>query len=247
MERKKMYEQRTLQFPKEIQKIYDEAETRFILGKPGEDSKESKALHDPEDLVADSTSTKWVTSVYIWLRRLCGGFLWDDLAWPGKLNELLDLLKGELKGEQTVVWCFFNNEVHAIRKMLQKNRISSTGWTGEDIPQERRARQKEFQAGKHQVLVIQQATAQVGMDLSAADTAIYYSSPPGQIARRQTEDRILSLRKKTPLLYIDLVVPSSVDSDVLAQLQQKKILSDLSLSRALLHAMRTRKIKELPT
>ena len=97
-----------------------------------------------------------------------------------------------------------------------------------------------FQRKEVRVLVLQQATAQTGVDLSAADTAIYFSTPPGQMARVQTEDRILSLKKSSPLLYVDLVVKGSVDEDVMELLAEKKALSDLSLGRALAAKMRER-------
>jgi hypothetical protein len=61
------------------------------------------------------------------------------------------------------------------------------------------------------------------------------------MARVQTEDRILSLKKKTPLLYVDLVVKDSVDEDVLDLLKDKIALSDLSLTRALAAKMRERR------
>jgi hypothetical protein len=219
----KIYERRELTLPPSLRKIYNKAETEFLMAKG--------------DL---SASTKWVTVVWQWLRQLCGGFIQKELVWSAKIKELLSLLLGELKRDQVVVWCCYNAEIAAIMSSLKTKHITCDGWTGATKPTQRHEIRKRFQAGKMRVLVLQQATAKTGMDLSAADTAIYYSSPPGQEARLQTEDRILSLKKKQSLLYIDLVVKDTVEEDTLAELKKKIALSDLSLSRALLASMRKR-------
>lgn len=224
MEKAKVFEKRFLEFPKDIRKIYDKTEKEMILECPGY-----------------VVSTKWITSAWNWLRQLCGGFAQARRIWDGKMTELLELAKGELRNEKIVVWCCYNQEVVMLNDILNKNKIPSMKMTGADHMDSRATILHSFSKGKTRVLVLQQAVAQTGMDLSAADTAIYYSSPPGQMARLQTEDRILSLRKKNPLLYIDLVVKDSVDEDVMEILKGKIALSDLSLTRALAAAIRTRK------
>lgn len=227
LERKKIYERRELELPKEIRKIYDRAEESMILEAPG---------------IGVISSTKWITTSWGWLRQLCGGFAQDRLVWDGKIKELLALLQGELAREKVVVWCCYNREITSIIDALRINRISCNWWNGLIRPEMREATRKIFQTKKDpRVLVLQQATAQTGMDLSIADTAIYYSSPPGQLARSQTEDRILSIKKTSPLLYLDLTVKDSVDVDVLEVLKEKIALSDLSLSRALAAKMRERR------
>lgn len=83
----------------------------------------------------------------------------------------------------------------------------------------------------------------MGMRLDAADTAIYYSEPCSFLARQQTEDRIVSVAKKAPLLYLFLSVRDSVDEDIHFVLSQKAYRSDLTLTRALREAMRCRRSK----
>lgn len=218
MDRQKVYERREIELPKEARKRYDEIEAKMADG---------------------DRTTKWEPVKWNWLRQLCGGFADGQMIWDGKIRELVELLKTELAKEQIVVWCSYHQEVREIAHVLR----GSAWWTGETAPGAREVLRKAFQAGEICVLVLQQATAQTGCDLSAADTAIYFSTPPGYMARVQTEDRILSLKKAGPLLYVDLVVKNSVDEDVLELLQAKKELSDLSLSRALEAAMRKRRSK----
>jgi len=228
MDRVKIYERRVITMPPEIEKTYIKAELTFMLSW-------SDSEDDPEAL-----KTKWSVVVWHWLRRLCGGFIKSDLAWPGKINELTEILTTTLRQEQVVVWCCYNEEVAHIISTLRKKRINADGWTGKTKMPLRRSMEAKFRKKGIRVLVLQQATAQTGMDLSVADTAIYFSTPPGQMARMQTEDRILNLNKQGSLLYIDLVVADSVDVDVLATLKEKIKNSDLSLTRALAANMRNR-------
>jgi len=78
------------------------------------------------------------------------------------------------------------------------------------------------------------------MNLSAADTAIYFSEPVGYMARKQTEDRILDTEKKSTLLYIHLLVENSIDEDIRMALKMKNWASNLLLSRAIKGAMYAR-------
>ncbi len=225
LEKKKIYERRTFQLPKDIRKLYDTVEDEWEIPHEGEDAR----------------TTKWVTTRWQWLRELCGGFLEKKLVWSGKIDELVGLLQGELKQEKVVVWCCYTQEIIAIEQRLRKARVAVASVTGRSTPEVRRAVEKSFGGSLIRVVLAQQALGQGGSDYSPADTVIYYSSPPGQLARQQTEDRIVTVAKKQPLLYIDLVVENSVDEDVLSALQKKVALSDLSLTRALNAAMRERK------
>jgi SNF2 family DNA or RNA helicase len=203
---KKVREVRSLELPKTIRALYDKAERDFEL---------------------DGVETIWATTKYLWLRQICGGFANEKLVWDGKLKELVELLTGELADARVVVWFFFNDELEAAAKLLTAAGVSVERLTGQVKFSARAERLCSFRNGRARVLLAQQAVAQTGMDLSCADTAIYYSEPPGLLASQQTEDRILSLSKKTPLLYIHLLVKNSVDTDIHTLLRGKRFSSDL--------------------
>jgi len=224
MAREKIIERRTVSFPKSIRDIYDTAENEYVLVAG-----------------AKTKTTQWAIVRYTWLRRLCGGFVDGKLIWPGKINLLLELIQGELRHDPVVIWFNFNSELFAVRDALLKAKISSTYILGDLSPAERQMRHKLFQSGKVRVLLLQQAVAQLGMDLSRSDTAIYYSEPVGRLANQQTQDRIINLNKSGPLLIVYLHVESSVDEDVHEVLSGKKIRAGISMYRALQHAMRLRK------
>lgn len=216
----KVRERRVLDLPAALRRDYDKIESEMRLG---------------------DWSTKWAVGKWQKLRLLCAGLLDGRSVWTGKADALVELLRGELARDQVVVWSSYNDEVHNTRDALIRASISVLTWTGETDPLDREKVRRVFQEKRVRVLVLQQATVQTGCDLSAADTAIYLSSPPGQMARRQTEDRILRVGKSGALLYVDLVVRDSVDEDVLALLDEKVARSELSLGRALAAKMRERR------
>ena len=61
----------------------------------------------------------------------------------------------------------------------------------------------------------------MGINLSAADTAIYFSNSWALQDRLQSEDRILSPENNT-LLYIDLITKNTIDEDIMLALQDKR-------------------------
>jgi SNF2 family DNA or RNA helicase len=221
---------RELELPPELRKNYDHLEKYFEL--------------------PTGETTIWSMVKYNWLRRMCGGFLGNvsepdtkaELVWDGKIQELRRLLVEDLRDEQVVVWFHYNEELHRVQQTLDEVGITNTKLTGNTSRESREERRRLWMKGRYRVILVQQAVAQMGMDLSAADTAIYYSQTPSYLASQQTADRILSLSKNTSLLYLYLVVKNTVDSDLYRALKDKKWTSDMTLSRALKIAMESRSL-----
>ena len=170
----------------------------------------------------------------------------DSYVWDGKVRELVSLLTGELSNATVVVWFNYNAEIGVACDTLLKANVPCRYLVGAHFQKTREAVRRDFQAGKFRVLLLQQAIAQMGMNLSAADTAIYFSEPTGHLARRQTEDRIVDIAKKRPLLYVHLLVKDTVDEDIYRAGQVKGLRSALSLRRALQVAMLERRRKRGP-
>jgi SNF2 family DNA or RNA helicase len=170
--------------------------------------------------------TNFATVRDVWLARLAGGFSPDrenpELLSDAKYNELYNLLTGELKNEQVVVWFRFNEELIYVTTQLNKKGIRATSFTGASDRAERERARTGFQEGRYQVICGQVQVGKYSMNLSAADTAIYYSNSYEFEARTQSEDRIVHMTKQKPLLYIDLVTRGSIDVPVVQSLNKKK-------------------------
>ncbi len=215
-----VHQKRRIEMPSKWRAMYNKIEAEFAT---------------PE------AETKYAAARYHWMRKLCGGFLDGELVWPGKLGELLYLLQNDLRGEPVVVWFYYNDELFAVEEALRKRKYCVGIIHGAPMsPQKRRGVVHDFQRERLQVLLAQQAVAQMGQNFSRADTALYYSTPTGGLARRQTQDRIVDVSQKTTNLVLDLIVPNSVDEDAVEIALGKGMRSAWTLERARKMAMARR-------
>jgi len=227
LEENKVRERREFEFPTKLRKAYDKLESEFVL-----DYKET------------SKKTIWSGARYQWMRQICGGCIDMEMIWDGKLQDIIELLEGELAKQQVVIWCAYNPEIKAIYETLSALKISVAYMIGATKPTVRRQMEAAFLKGKPRVMILQVAIGNFGLNLSSSDVVMYHSSPVAHLMRVQTEDRIVTVQKakdKRPLLYIDFVVKDSIDEDALLLLAGKKKSSDLNHSRALACAIRERK------
>jgi helicase-like protein/SNF2 domain-containing protein len=179
-------------------------------------------------------STRWVLAKVTALHRLAGGFSpTGECVSRGKVMEVQRLLTTQLRGEQVVIWFRFNAELREVKKQLSYLRISNVHVTGKVKKDERDQRIARFQKGKAQIFLCQTSCAAVGVDLSAADTAIYFSNYFSHRIRRQSEDRIVSVRKKVPLLYVDLCTEGTGDETLVSLLRKKYFSSRVLITRYL--------------
>jgi SNF2 family DNA or RNA helicase len=168
-------------------------------------------------------STKWIVVRTNWLAQVAGGFTPREhfCVGRGKIRELRTLLDTELRGEQVVVWFRYNRELFEVKRELLGMQTSVI--VGKTPPEIRTKRIDQFQAGKRRILLCQSRCAMLGIDLSAASTAVYFSNYYDLQVRVQSEDRIVHPKKKEPLLYVDLISKSTVDEQIVSILQEKKV------------------------
>jgi len=218
LDRKKIRTIRRVTFDGSIRNVYKVLLEDFLLRIEGKE--EERIL--------------WKTTQFIRMWQLCAGVSPDgDLIWRGKLCELIYLLEGELKDKQVVVWFQFRASITHASLELRKFNISHGVMTGGQSHAERDALRKDFTAGKRRVLLMQESVGRTGMNLSVADVAIYYTTPISMTAKTQTEDRILSMKKTGPLLYIHLTVNDSIEEHILKRVKDKKFESARDLEAAI--------------
>ena len=175
-------------------------------------------------VTGDETETKYAGARQVWLERIAGGFSPDKhLLSDAKAKELASLLEDELEGEPLVVWFRFNTEIAFVAQFLTSRGYTVTRLTGATSIDDRRARLKKFQTGKAQVILVQEALGQYGLNLSVSDTEVYYSNAWSYEMRTQSQDRIIHPSKRHPLLAIDLVTEGTTDEDVVATLADKRV------------------------
>lgn len=216
-------ERRTLELPQGIRRAYERLERDFELELPPDYYR----------------GTIWATTKYLWLRRLCNGFTAEgEMIWRGKVEELRRILREELQGQQAVIWFTHLAEMRYAREALGSGSAILDGSVS--MP-DRDAIRERFQRGEVRWLLSQTEVSRMGMDLSAADVAIYFNLPLSYLTYRQTKDRIVSLKKNRTLLYLYLMVENSVDEDAWLTICSKGQKSGQTLSRALETSLRARR------
>ena len=104
-------------------------------------------------------------------QQITGGFVKDDNGQiqdlhDGKVSLLLDTLEDIGSGEPVVIFCRFIHDIEKIRAALNEN--ISCLYSGENTV-------AEWQAGKTRILIAQIQSGSVGIDLTRAAYAIYYT------------------------------------------------------------------------
>lgn len=205
VENKKIYQKRVVEMPATLKKQYKMMEEKFVMELP-----DGKKLE-----------TKYILPQLSYLQQMAGGHILKKEMNNFKVNELIDLMMGELKNEPVLVWCRFRWEIENITAVLLKKKVSCSCIHG-DVPlDERKVIQEKFQNGEIQVLVMQTQTGKYGLNLSRADTAIYFSNTLVPDDRNQSEMRIESNSKSNSLLFIDLITKDTIDEQILRSLQSK--------------------------
>lgn len=181
----------------------------------------------------NGVTTKYLISQLIHLAKIAGGYDIATGQWfsDAKVKEILSLLKGELKGQQLLIWCRFRHEQDYIVSRLQEAGYRVGVVNGDVEPKEREEIRAAFNLGLYKVVVATITSMKAGTNWAdRCDTVIYYSNEYSLDARSQSEDRIVHPKKKSPILIIDLVTAETVDEEVIKLLRDKKLNSHLFMS-----------------
>lgn len=145
-------------------------------------------------------------------------------------NAKLEELKAILDdcGSKVIIWCRFRPEIAAVAQTLaaEHGRASVVEFHGGIDSGNRAVNRRRFQDDpKCRFFVGQVNTGGIGITLTAADTAIYFSNSFSLEDRIQSEDRCHRIGQKAKsVTYIDLVMgPSTwIDAKVLQALREKR-------------------------
>ena len=226
-----------LDLPEEIdQKLFCELEP------------EARKAYDQlkRDAIAEIDGLPAVTAQHIIVRllrlsQICGGYIktdvdgYEDDPKAGKLVriskakwELLqDTLKDilEVPGKKVVIFARFTAEIRDIVGLCQTlYGPDSYRLIDGSIPAAERGPAVEaFQKDPRvRIFIAQIQTAGLGITLTAADTAIFYSFDYSYANYEQAKARIHRIGQRHPVNYIHLIARGTVDEEVLAALQHKR-------------------------
>lgn len=202
----KIYEKRYVQMSPKMRKLYAKIAMDFVI--------------EIDDKIIDATV--YAHTKYLWLRRLCGGFVDGNMMFGDKITELVYLLRTELKDQPVIIWCKFTDEIEYLSDYLTKLGFSTGTVYGKVAPKNRASVQEEFQKGSFQIFILQPSCFKYGVNLSCASVMIYYSTPESGETRYQSEDRTIDVDSPEGCLIIDLIVEKSLEEDILISLRKKE-------------------------
>jgi len=156
-----------------------------------------------------------------WISKICGGrFEEETLQHDLKLKEIKNLLSSELKRQPIIFAAKHTVELYAIKELLDTLKLKSAICKGQ---QDNSTFIEKFMTGKLDYLICQPKAIKMGVDLSRADTIIFYSNWYDYEIRTQFEDRVIHPLKKVPVLIVDIVIENTLDEAMPLTLQKKGI------------------------
>jgi len=139
------------------------------------------------------------------------------------LFEVIDETAGKL-----VVFCRFIPEIRAILERLDKEGIPREAIWGEVTSRERAEAIERFQTDpERKVFVAQLQAAGLGITLTAASTAVFYSLNYSYADYEQCCARIHRIGQDQKCTYIHLIAEGTIDEDVLDILKRKGSMANL--------------------
>ena len=142
-----------------------------------------------------------------------------------KLELLLSLLPEMLdEGRRVLLFSQFTTMLGLIQKELDKRKISYSKLTGQT--RKRDAAIKHFTSGKADVFLISLKAGGVGLNLTAADTVIFYDPWWNPAAEAQAMDRAHRIGQDKPVFVYKLLTENTVEEKILALQKKKQALAD---------------------
>ena len=179
------------------------------------------------ELAGGEVTARNVLTQLLRLAQCTGGFIRNDSMGTAeqvssaKLEALEDIIETCLSEEKkVVVFARFVPEIEAIAAMLKKKKIGYVQIYGATT--DRADQVKKFQEDAEvKVFIGQLQTTGMGLTLTAANVAVFYSLDFSYANYEQSRARIHRIGQKQKCLYIHLVGKGTVDEKILNALKHK--------------------------
>ena len=207
----KIYQRHPVELSKNQRKLYDQLRKDFVTELEGEH------LSAPE---AITRLLRMQQIICGWFPTEEGGMEIDEKN--TRLTALIDLLPDiECK---VIIWARFKRDIKAIGVALGDKAVSYYGEVSND---DREIAVDRFQNDpKVRYFIGQPQSGGIGLTLTAAECAIYYSNSFDLETRMQSEDRCHRIGTKNNVTYIDFESPKTIDTKIINALREKKNLAD---------------------
>lgn len=185
------------------------------------------------ELACGEVAVRNVLTQLLRLSQCTGGYVRNDIdgiiqeVSSAKLKALEDVLDSCIEeGKKVVVFARFVPEIDAIEKLLKKKGISYSLIKG-DV-KDRNEQVSQFQTDSNiKVFVGQLQTTGMGLTLTAASVAVYYSLDFSFSNYEQSRARIHRIGQDKKCIYIHLVCKGTIDEKIMHALKHKGNIAKL--------------------
>lgn len=206
----KVYKTAYFELTPNQRKIYDQVKTEYNFVMEHDDYLEDVSF----EAIAARTKLKQITSGFI---NIYG----EPVLLPPEDNPRMVLFKQTVEDilerdekAQVIVWAMYEQELMQIKAYLDSIGARSALYYGATKKEERERIIDEFQAGNIDWFIGNASAGGIGITLTAAETAIYYSCGNDNEQRLQSEDRNHRIGTKNTVVYYDLLAEDTLDEDI---------------------------------
>jgi SNF2 family DNA or RNA helicase len=151
-------------------------------------------------------------------------YTWLGVTENAKLSALDELLNEDLKGQQAVVFGIYQRE---LEELARRYTGEQTGILyGPTRERDRATYIEEFQRGSRQYLFAQSRTGGIGINLTAAQYAVYYTRGWSLEEYLQSQDRLHRIGQRGTVTIVHLNAKGTVDDQIAKALASKQNLAD---------------------
>lgn len=182
-----------------------------------------------ELMSSEITATNVLTKL-LRLAQIAGGHVKDDEGKSqniskAKINELKEIFEDVIvtNNKKLVVFARFISEIESIKTLAEEMLIHYSYITGSVPTKVRGEAVNDFQNKEEIKLFIAQIqTAGLGITLTAADTAVFYSLDFNYANYSQAVARIHRIGQRNTCTYINLIAEDTIDTKILNTLEMKE-------------------------
>ena len=224
----KIYKVATFELSPNQRKVYDTvaAEYSYLL------ERDDGVNEDVSfEAIASRTKLKQITSGFI---NIYG----EAQLLPPEDNPRMALFKSIVEGlldrdpdASFIVWAMFEQELIQIKAFLDSINVNSAMYYGATKKDARDQIIDDFQAGTIKCFIGHAAAGGIGITLTKAETAIYYSCSDDNELRMQSEDRCHRIGTVNNVVYWDLIGEDTIDEKIARSNAMKSHLADVVIDR----------------
>ncbi|GGM24111.1 helicase SNF [Paraliobacillus quinghaiensis] len=159
------------------------------------------------------------------LRQICchpSLFIDNYSGTSAKFEQLMDIIKeAKLSGRRVLIFSQFTKMLELIGKELTKKDLSFFYLDGQTPAEDRMKICDSFNAGARDLFLISMKAGGQGLNLTGADTVIFFDSWWNPAVEEQAADRAYRIGQKSDVQVIKLVAKGTVEEKML-ELQDKK-------------------------